>query len=120
MAMKQNIILRKDLNMRKGKMIAQGAHASQLAIMACKSSPLHTEWYETWMDSAFTKIALGVNSEEELLNIKTAAQDLDVPVALVTDNGTTEFHGVPTITALGIGPAPEELLRQITGHLSLL
>jgi PTH2 family peptidyl-tRNA hydrolase len=31
-APKQVIIIRKDLNMRKGKMIAQGAHASMKAI----------------------------------------------------------------------------------------
>src|ERR1700674_3415074 len=30
---KQTIVLRKDLNMRKGKMIAQGAHASMRAIL---------------------------------------------------------------------------------------
>jgi peptidyl-tRNA hydrolase len=31
---KQTIVLRRDLNMRKGKMIAQGAHASMRAIHA--------------------------------------------------------------------------------------
>jgi len=31
--MKQVIIIRKDLNMRKGKMIAQGAHASMKATL---------------------------------------------------------------------------------------
>jgi peptidyl-tRNA hydrolase len=30
---KQTIVLRKDLNMRKGKMIAEGAHASMRAIL---------------------------------------------------------------------------------------
>ena len=30
---KQVIVLRKDLNMRKGKMVAQGAHASMRAIL---------------------------------------------------------------------------------------
>ena len=29
---KQVLVLRKDLNMRKGKMVAQGAHASQMAV----------------------------------------------------------------------------------------
>ena len=32
-AHKQVIVLRKDLNMRKGKMVAQGAHASMAAIL---------------------------------------------------------------------------------------
>ena len=30
---KQVIVLRKDLNMRKGKMVAQGAHASMAALL---------------------------------------------------------------------------------------
>ena len=30
---KQVIVIRKDLNMRKGKMVAQGAHASMAAIL---------------------------------------------------------------------------------------
>ncbi len=30
---KQMIVLRKDLNMRKGKMVAQGAHASMKAAL---------------------------------------------------------------------------------------
>src|SRR5271157_6246907 len=32
-SVKQVIVMRKDLNMRKGKMIAQGAHASMKAIL---------------------------------------------------------------------------------------
>jgi PTH2 family peptidyl-tRNA hydrolase len=35
---KQTIVLRKDLNMRKGKMIAQGAHASMRAILMLGAS----------------------------------------------------------------------------------
>ena len=34
MTHKQVIVLRKDLNMRKGKMVAQGAHASMAAILS--------------------------------------------------------------------------------------
>ena len=33
-AVKQVIVMRKDLNMRKGKMIAQGAHASVDALLS--------------------------------------------------------------------------------------
>ena len=36
---KQTIVLRKDLNMRKGKMIAQGAHASMRAILMLFMNP---------------------------------------------------------------------------------
>jgi PTH2 family peptidyl-tRNA hydrolase len=33
MSVKQVIVMRKDLNMRKGKMVAQGAHASMKVMM---------------------------------------------------------------------------------------
>lgn len=37
---KQVIVMRKDLNMRKGKMIAQGAHASMKVLLDRKTSPV--------------------------------------------------------------------------------
>ena len=48
---------------------------------------------------------------------KAAAAGL--PYALITDAGHTEFHGVPTRTALGIGPAYPEDIDPVTGHLPL-
>lgn len=48
------------------------------------------------------------------------AEGADIPYALITDRGKTEFGGVPTITCLGIGPAESAVLDRITGHLKLL
>lgn len=39
----------------------------------------------------------------------------EFPVALVTDNGLTEFNGVLTDTAIAVGPAPAEFIDKITG-----
>lgn len=39
---------------------------------------------------------------------------------LVKQYGFTEFHSVPTYTALAIGPAESEKIDEITGHLKLL
>lgn len=118
--LKQVLVLRKDLNMRKGKMVAQGAHASQLAIMECVSRPETERWFKSWMAGAFTKICVGAKDEQELLAILNAAKAAGLPAALVTDSGLTEFNGVKTRTAVGLGPAPAELLDTITGHLPLL
>jgi len=71
MEQKQTIVLRKDLNMRKGKMIAQGG----------------------------------------------------LIAALIQDAGLTAFGGVPTCTALAVGPdraARADRVDAITGALPLL
>ena len=58
--MKQVIILRKDLNMRKGKMVAQGAHASIEAMFAAME--FHTDWHNAWSVS-YTHLTLPTNRE---------------------------------------------------------
>jgi PTH2 family peptidyl-tRNA hydrolase len=76
---KQVIVLRKDLNMRKGKMVAQGAHASMRAILngARREGdvliiPLDAR-NEPWLCGRFKKICVSVNSESELLKLHERA-----------------------------------------------
>ena len=124
---KQVIILRKDLNMRKGKMIAQGAHASLNAFLS-KSwvdvdpkrllVPLN-DVAERWFNGTHTKITVSVNSEEELLALCEKAKELHLPHYLVKDAGLTEFKE-PTYTALAIGPEESDKIDVITGELPLL
>ena len=114
--MKQVIILRKDLNMRKGKMVAQGAHASMAAIL----KELNNEYVVTWLDNSFTKVCVSVNSEQELLDIYNSSNTFGIPCALIRDNGKTEFNNIPTYTAVAVGPAPSNIIDNITGHLKLL
>jgi len=138
---KQVIVVRKDLNMRKGKMCAQVAHASmkvlldkmdfydvslttppvsnprfsELSMVVPKSGCLYK-----WLNSPFTKIVVSVDSEEELLDIKKKAEDAGILCALVTDAGRTEFHGEATNTVVAVGPEESEKIDKITGHLKLL
>jgi peptidyl-tRNA hydrolase, PTH2 family len=123
---KQIIVLRTDLGMRKGKMVAQGAHAS-LAFLAHRLRdtgfdgpvPLTPE-QRAWLTGRFTKICVGVDSEEELLAVYEQARTAGLEAQLITDSGATEFHGVPTRTALAIGPDRSSRLKPVTGHLRLL
>jgi peptidyl-tRNA hydrolase, PTH2 family len=123
---KQVIILRKDLNMRKGKMVAQGAHASMAAILnyGTKDKEKFTlvldEKIEPWINGRFKKICVSINSEEELLDIHRQAQEAGLISALIKDSGLTEFGGVPTYTAVAIGPDSEDKIDAICRHLSLL
>ena len=123
---KQVIVLRKDLNMRKGKMVAQGAHASMAAILklAVREGdrlviPLD-ERIEPWLLGRFTKICVSVNSEAELLAIHEKSLAAGVVTALILDSGVTEFGGVPTNTAVAVGPDQVSKIDAITGGLPLL
>ena len=117
MAYKQVIILRKDLNMRKGKMVAQGAHASLGAII---DAGLDDARVKAWMGGNYAKICVSANSAEEIAALSTQAVKQGLISFLVTDSGLTEFHGIPTITALAIGPDISEKIDPITGELPLL
>ena len=116
---KQVIVLRKDLNMRKGKMVAQGAHASLGAIL--EDHKLKDDEDTTaWLEGRFVKICVGVNSEEELLAVYNQALELGLNCSLIEDAGFTEFDGVPTNTAVGVGPGLPEEIDKVTGGLKLL
>jgi peptidyl-tRNA hydrolase, PTH2 family len=118
---KQVIVIRKDLNMRKGKMVAQGSHASMsfLTRRLENNKPI-TEVQKEWLNNSFTKICVSVDSEQELLEIAEKAKNTNVECHVITDNGTTEFNGVPTKTCLALGPDKAEILDKISGHLKLL
>lgn len=135
---KQVIVYRRDLNMRKGKIAAQVAHASMKVFFDRREPggeylqehhngglsdvsfedyllvPLTPEMWE-WVDGSFAKVVLTVESEEDLLRVYTLALEAGLPAALITDAGNTEFHGVPTNTAVAIGPARREVIDPITG-----
>ena len=127
---KQVIVIRKDLNMRKGKMCAQAAHSSMKSILGDRDS----YWIETsdnisipldsylkeWLFGNYTKIVVGCDSEEELKYLHLQAIQSMIRTALITDIGLTEFHDVPTYTALAIGPHKADEIDRITGHLKLL
>ena len=116
---KQVIVLRKDLGMRKGKMVAQGAHASLGAILQDGKLKKHKD-IDAWLEGRFTKICVSVDSEEELLEIYQAARQAKIVCSLITDAGLTEFDGVPTKTAVAVGPGIPSEVDKITGDLKLL
>lgn len=134
MNVKQVIVMRRDLNMRRGKEIAQGAHAAMLWLIERTKQTLFireahdevwprldlTEAEEHWLDKErMRKVTVYVQSEAELLLLQRRAEEAGLEAHVVTDLGLTEFNGVPTKTALAIGPDLDEKLDPITGHLPL-
>jgi PTH2 family peptidyl-tRNA hydrolase len=125
MSHKQVIVIRKDLNMRKGKIAAQAAHASLGAILSqCKfqddkCTMVMDDRSREWLTGMFKKICVYVESESELLELYQKAKDAGLISSLIQDQGHTEFHGVKTYTAIAIGPDYNEKIDAITGQLPL-
>jgi peptidyl-tRNA hydrolase, PTH2 family len=125
---KQVIVMRKDLGMRKGKMIAQGAHASMKVLLDAGTLDEQRKHFQLetwpalaqWLGGRFTKVCVSVDSEAALDAIVEKAGAAGVPCALIVDSGATEFHGVPTKTCCAVGPAWSDEVDAITGSLSLL
>lgn len=124
MSVKQVIVIRRDLKMRRGKEIAQGSHASMMwlseRVRKFFASPIFlSEDEKEWISGTFTKVCLQVDSEEALLGIYNKAKAHGLLTYLVTDSGKTEFDGVPTHTAVAIGPNQADKIDTITGELKL-
>jgi PTH2 family peptidyl-tRNA hydrolase len=111
---KQAIVLRSDLGMGKGKLVAQGSHASLTAYS--KSGSIEKQ---AWEFSGQKKIVLKVSSEEELLEYFTRCKDAGLKPALIKDAGHTQIPA-GTTTAFAVGPADEGKIDSILGKLKLL
>lgn len=127
MKIKQVILIRKDLKMRRGKEIAQGAHAAMaFLVRQLREQPLDQTMSVTldqptlqWLEVGVAKICLRVNSEQALIDCHDHARRLGLKAHLIRDSGRTEFAGVPTLTACAIGPDDEAVIDQVTGDLTL-
>ena len=117
---KQVIVMRKDLKMRRGKEIAQGAHAAMSFLVKRLDTPAElSPAQREWIAGHFTKITLQIGSEAELRALIEKAQLAGLEVHAITDSGRTEFAGVPTLTCCAIGPDEAEKIDAVTGGLSL-
>ena len=65
-----------------------------------------------------TKVAVKTDSIETLATIKEKAEKLGLVALEVRDAGRTQIDA-GTVTVLGVGPGPSELVDEVTGHLKL-
>ncbi len=135
---KMMIVMRRDLKMRKGKIAAQAGHACIEAILIAlqkekrmndfeimadkvilKSEGKQTTPLSDWFQCGCAKVCVYVDSEQELLDIASKANERGIIAAVITDAGMTEFHGVTTKTCLALEPLPSEIADELTGTLPL-
>ncbi len=114
MELKQVIIVRADLQLPKGKLAAQAAHAAVEAAWRSDDS-----LFKSWRNSGMKKVALKVADLTELHKVIQNAKDAGLTTAIITDAGHTVVEP-GTITCAAIGPDSEEKIDRITGKLKML
>jgi len=113
MEYKQVIVVRDDLNLSKGKLAVQVAHA---AVIGCDKAD--KQIVEKWKQSGQKKIVLKANFEK-MLELKEKAEKAGIATGVVVDAGLTEIPP-GTLTSIVIGPDEEQKIDKITGSIPLL
>ena len=117
MEFKQVIVVRKDLRMGIGKIASQVGHAAVLGVE--RSRKLNKSWLRNWLNEGQPKIVVRVNSLSELLQVQSDAEKLMIPLVVIQDRGLTQIP-TGTVTCIGIGPAPSDIIDKVTLELKLL
>lgn len=114
MSYKQVLLVCMNLQLPKGKMAAQCAHAAvEAAHRASK------DVFSAWHQHGMAKIVLKVADEKELYKYIQQAKDSGMATAIITDAGHTVVEP-GTVTCGAIGPADEDDVDSIVGHLKLV
>ena len=104
--MKQVIVVRNDLGISTGKLVTQACHAAVLGYRDVKAR------------GDEKKVVVHTDGGT-LMERRDRAKDNDIPHQIVQDAGKTEVDP-GTVTALAVGPAPQEQVDSITGDLPLV
>ena len=102
-----------------GKIAAQCGHAT----LACyktllRANPAHPILRQ-WERMGQAKVAVKVESEDDLLMLQAQAVSLGLVAQVIHDAGRTQIAS-GSATVLGVGPAPKSKVDEVTGHLKLL
>lgn len=119
---RMTLIVRQDLKMGKGKAAAQCSHATLALykkITNPQSAAYNPEMVERWeYGNGQAKITLQVPNQEEMDLLFAQAVSLGINAYVVHDAGRTQI-AAGSATVLGLGPAPKQVIDQITNELKL-
>lgn len=106
--------------MDSGKIASQAGHA-YLGAFINANAELQSAYHAEFPEHPGTKVCLAAKNLGQLLRAKEQAEEAGIPAYLVTDSGCPNFfNGEPTITALGLGPACKDQIKQITKRFQLM
>lgn len=114
---KMIIAVRKDVDLGKGKMAAQVAHAA--VSCALKAEKDDKRVFKEWIRTGQKKIVVKIENLETIYKLKDMAERSGIATSLITDAGLTQI-APGTVTCLGLGPAEGDTLDQITGNFKLM
>jgi PTH2 family peptidyl-tRNA hydrolase len=117
MEFKQCIVVREDLKLSAGKLAVQVAHAAVMAVE--RAEKMDKSIVSDWKKEGQKKVILKVAGVPDLFRVREDADRAGIPSAIVADAGLTEIPA-GTITALGLGPAPNKMMDKVTGKLRLV
>jgi peptidyl-tRNA hydrolase, PTH2 family len=130
--LKMILVVRKDLKMGKGKIGAQCGHATLGSYRRALRTDLGLSWVRAWLYRGQKKVCLQADSKEDLLAVARACREADIPCYVVVserglstgprtcdtaaqaDAGHTQVEP-GSLTVLGIGPCPSDVIDRITG-----
>ena len=110
------LIVRTDLKLSTGKMVAQTGHAA--VEVALKAKRNESDLLTRWRNEGARKIALKVPDEDTLKRLFGEATEAGLVAYLVKDAGHTEIPP-GTLTVVGI-LGPRRAVDALVGELSLL
>jgi PTH2 family peptidyl-tRNA hydrolase len=122
---KQVIVVRKDLNLRKTELASQVATASMGFLLENNESERNdiinvklSNEEVLWLNGSFEKLIVGVDSEEDLrdLMFKAEMEGIGVyPVHGKIKRGPSDDD--MTIMCAALGPDDSKVINHVTGHL---
>jgi PTH2 family peptidyl-tRNA hydrolase len=120
---KQVIVVRKDLRLRKGKIASLASHAAMQFILDNNESDRPDELQVKlsqqeveWIKGTFDKDVLGIDSHDALIDMVLKAELNGVNVYSIFDKSKKPDEG-PQLVCAAFGPDEEDQLAQIIGSL---
>ena len=115
MAVKLAVVVRTDLDMGRGKIAAQVAHAAVAATLGS----LGTADFAAWLADGQPKVVLKVRTAGQLEDVIRQARASGLPVEIINDAGRTQVTP-GSLTCCALGPAESQRIDAVTAGLTLL
>eukprot|EP00127_Corallochytrium_limacisporum_P007306 Clim_evm47s246 gene=Clim_evmTU47s246 len=114
---KMVLVIRTDLGMGKGKIVAQCCHGCMANYSWCLDHA--SQALESWERYGQAKITLKAPGDENsLYDLERKARAIGLPATVIHDAGHTQIAS-GTATVVCIGPGAVADVNEITGHLKL-